>query len=333
MLRTALCDLFGIDVPIVQAAMGIGSSAELAAAVSNAGGLGSVGCWRRSREDVARQLDVLRDRTDRPFALNHLAPDHDEAALALTLAARPPVMSFALGDPGDLVERAHAVGSLVMHQVTTVEQAVRAAEGGVDVIIAQGGEAGGFGGTVASLPLVPQVVDAVHPLPVVAAGGIADGRGLAAALVLGAVGVNMGTRFLASQEARINIAWKEMILEAAAEDAVKVDFLNEVMPVPGTGGYGTVLRTLRTAFVDRWQGRSEEARQDAERLLAEVLPIMEQGRAHELLPAAGQSAGLVHEILPAAEIIERVVADARLALEQALREPAAPADSLARGSS
>src|SRR6266571_4854812 len=144
-------------------------------------------------------------------------------AFTFTLAARPPVIAFALGDPGDLVQRAHDVGSLVIQQVTTVQQAREAAERGVDVIIAQGGEAGGYGGTIATFTLLPQVVDAVRPLPVVAAGGIADGRGLAAALVLGAQGVNLGTRFLASVEAPISADWKQALLAAESEDAIKVE--------------------------------------------------------------------------------------------------------------
>ena len=129
----------------------------------------------------------------------------------------------------------------------------------------------------------------------------------------------MGTRFLASEEAQISPAWKQMIVDATAEDAVKVDVLNDIMPLPGSYGYGTVLRALRTPFIDTWQGRREEARRDAERLRAEVLPIQTQGRAHELFPAAGQSAGLVREVLPAARIVELIAADARRALERASR--------------
>ena len=164
--------------------------------------------------------------------------------------SRPPIISFALGDPGDLVQRAHDVGSLVIHQVHTVQQARQAAERGVDVLIAPGGEAGGYGGMVATFTLLPQVVDAVRPLPVVAAGGIADGRGVAAALVLGAVGVNIGTRFLASVEAPIPLGWKHRIVEAAGEEAIKVDVWNDILPVPGSLGYGTVIRALRTPFID-----------------------------------------------------------------------------------
>jgi enoyl-[acyl-carrier protein] reductase II len=185
MLQTPLCTLLGIEFPIIQAGMGVFTSAELAAAVSNAGGLGSVGTFLRPAEDLPQQLARLRAWTRRAFAVNHLVPTLDEGAFAHTLAARPPVIVLALGDPGDLVQRAHDVGSLVIQQVTTVPQAREAAARGVDVIIAQGGEAGGYGGTIATFALLPQVVDAVRPLPVVAAGGIADGRGLAAALVLG----------------------------------------------------------------------------------------------------------------------------------------------------
>jgi enoyl-[acyl-carrier protein] reductase II len=315
MLHTPLCDLLGIEIPIIQAGMGMGSSAELAVAVSNAGGLGSLGCWRRPPEDLERQLSIIRERTSRPFAMNHLVPELNETTFAMTLAARPPVISFALGDPGDLVKRAHDAGSLVIHQITTVGQARQAVERGVDLIIAQGEEAGGYVGAIAALPLIPQVVDAVRPVPVVAAGGIADGRGLAAALVLGAVGVNLGTRFVASEEAQINPRWKQMVADAVAEDAVKVEVLNDIMPSPGSFGYGTVLRSLRTEFIDTWEQRRDEAKRD-ERLRREVPTYFTQGRVHELFPAAGHSAGLIRGILPAGEIVRTIATEARQALER-----------------
>jgi nitronate monooxygenase/enoyl-[acyl-carrier protein] reductase II len=294
----------GIEFPIIQAGMGVFTSAELAAAVSNAGGLGSVGTFLRPVEDLPRQLARLRALTSRPCAVNHLVPALDEDAFAHTLAARPPVIALALGDPGDLA------------LVTTVPQAREAAARGVDVIIAQGGEAGGYGGTIATFTLLPQVVDAVHPLPVVAAGGIADGRGLAAALVLGAAGVNIGTRFLASVEAPIPLGWKHRIVEAEAQDAVKVEVWNDISPIPGSRGYGTVIRALRTPFIDTWQHRRDDARREADRLRGEVLAALQQGRIHELLPFAGESAGLVHDITPAGEIVQRLVAEARQALER-----------------
>jgi enoyl-[acyl-carrier protein] reductase II len=249
--------------------------------------------------------------------MNHLVTELDETTFAMTLAAKPGVISLALGDPGELVKQAHDAASLVVHQVTTVLQARQAAERGVDVIIAQGGEAGGYGGAVAALALIPQVVDAVSPLPVVAAGGIADGRGLAAALVLGAVGINVGTRFLATVEAQVSPVWKQMIVDADAEDAVRVEVLNDIMPGPGSDGYGTALRALRTPWIDTWQQRRGEAKREAERLRTEVLPIFTQGRVHELFPAAGQSAGLIHDIVPAGEIMRRIVAEAQQALERA----------------
>src|SRR5262249_25720728 len=162
------------------------------------GGLGSVGTLFRTTDAIKRDIDEVRALTNRNYAVNHIPPTFDAEAFRHTLAARPAVISFALGDPGNLVRQAQDVGSQVLVQVTTVAQAIEAAERGVDVIIAQGGESGGYGGSVSTIALVPQVVDAVSPIPVVAAGGIFDGRGIAAALMLGAVGVNLGT--LASKE-------------------------------------------------------------------------------------------------------------------------------------
>src|SRR5262245_46579912 len=266
MLKTPLCDLFGIEVPIILAPMGTCTSAELAAAVSNEGGLGGVGSLFRTTAAIKRDIDTVRKLTSRPFAINHIPQTLDAEAFRYTLDARPAVISFALGDPGDLVRQAHDVGSLVMLQVTTVTQAVQAAERGVDVIIAQGGEAGGYCGEVSTMTLVPQVVDAVSPIPVVAAGGIFDGRGIAAALMLGAVGVNLGTRFIASTEAPAPDEWKQAITAAESEDAIKVDVLNDISPLPGTVGFHTVLRSLHTTFIDEWSSKREVARRDRDRL-------------------------------------------------------------------
>ena len=204
MLRTPLCDLLDIEHPIIQAGMSTYTSPALVAAVTNAGGLGSLGVWRREVGDLERDLAELRGLTDGKFALNHVVPQLNDAAFTLSLTARPAVISFALDDAGELVKRVHDAGSLAMQQITTVRQAEEAAALGIDILVAQGGEAGGYGGVVATLALVPQVVDAVHPIPVVAAGGIADGRGLAAALVLGAAGGDNASRFLACEEAPIS---------------------------------------------------------------------------------------------------------------------------------
>jgi enoyl-[acyl-carrier protein] reductase II len=309
-MHTRICELLGIEFPVIQAGMSIFTSAELVCAVSNAGGLGSLGCWRRPPEDLARQLAVIRERTTRPFAINHVVPALDEAVFAMSLEARPALISLALGDPGDLVRRIHDAGIKAMQQVTTVAQAREAAERGVDIIVAQGSDGGGYIGTVGTLALVPQVVDAVRPIPVVAAGGIADGRGLAAAIMLGAEGINLGTRFLASDEAPVGPAWKRSIVEAAAEDAVRVDVVNDIMPNPGSLGYGTVLRSLRSPFIDTWRDRRDEARRQAERLLGELVTLTKQGRIGEAFPAAGQSAGMIGDIRPAAEILRRIVDEA-----------------------
>jgi enoyl-[acyl-carrier protein] reductase II len=318
MLKTTLCEVLGIEVPIILAAMGgTASSGEFAAAVSNQGGLGSIGSLFRTTAAVKRDIDVVREITNRNFAVNHIPPTLDADAFRYTLAARPAVISFALGDPGDLVRQAHDIGSKVMVQVTTVAQAIEAAERGVDVIIAQGGEAGGYGGSVSTMTLVPQVVDVVSPIPVVAAGGVFDGRGIAAALMLGAVGVNLGTRFLASKEAPIADEWKHAIAAAQSEDAVKVDVLNDIQPLPGTGGYGTVLRSLRTPFMDEWSTKREEARRERERLWADITARAQAGRRHETLLTAGQTAGGIKEILPVAEIMRQLLAETEMALSRA----------------
>jgi enoyl-[acyl-carrier protein] reductase II len=318
MLCTRLCELLGIEHPVIQASIGPWSSAELVAAVSSAGGLGSVGTALQTAEDLRKQLTRVRELTDKPFAVNHTARPFNEEAFALTLEARPKVVSFALGDPGDLVGRAHDAGVLFMHQVHTVQQAHRAAEKGVDVIVAQGSEAGGFGGTVSTMSLLPQVVDTVGPIPVVAAGGIAGGRGLAAALVLGAQGVNIGTRFLASAEARVDDEWKRRITAAESEDAVKVEFANHVFPAPSReGGYGALPRVLRTPFVEEWNQRRDEVEHEAERLSNDLITAIQQGRAHELVPFTGQTAGMIHEIMPAGEIVRRMVAEAEKTLQGA----------------
>ena len=318
-MRTRLCDLLGIEHPIIQAGMSIFTSAELVAAVSNAGALGSLGCWRRPADDLANQLALIRERTTRPIAINHLIPALDEAAFALTLKARPALVSMALADPGDLVKRIHDAGSLVMQQVTTVAQARQAAERGADIIVAQGNDGGGYVGPVGAMALIPQVVDAVRPIPVVAAGGIADGRGFAAALALGAEGINVGTRFLATDEAPIPLAWKKRIVSSAAEDSVFVEVLNDIMPNPGALGYGTVLRSIRSEFIDTWKPRRDEARKQAEKLLAQLVDLTKQGRIGEVFPAAGQSAGLIQDIVPAAEVVRRLIEEAQGALAQARR--------------
>jgi nitronate monooxygenase/enoyl-[acyl-carrier protein] reductase II len=314
MLKTPLCDVLGIDTPIILAPMGSCTSAELAAAVSNQGGLGGIGSLFRTTAAIKRDIDVVKTLTNRHFAVNHIPQMLDADAFRHTLQARPAVISFALGDPGELIQQAHDVGARVMLQVTTVTQAKQAAERGVDVIIAQGWEAGGYCGDVSTLALVPQVVDAVSPIPVVAAGGIFDGRGIAAALMLGAAGVNIGTRFIASQESPASSRWKQAIVGAQSEDSFKAEVLNDITPLPGTAGFGTVLRSLHTPFLDEWSAKREEARRESENLKRQVFITHQAGRQHDTLLTAGQTAGGISEVLPVAEIMRRLIAETEAAL-------------------
>jgi enoyl-[acyl-carrier protein] reductase II len=322
MRRTPLCDLLGIEYPIIQAAIAPYTTPELVAAVSNAGGLGSITTAMRPLATIRQEIERTRKLTDRPFAINFTLSTFDAEAFELALAARPAVISLALGDPGELVERIHAAGSLVMQQVHTATQARQVAARGVDIIIAQGTEAGGFTGTVSAMALIPQVVDAAGNIPVVAAGGIADGRGLAAALVLGAQGANIGTRFLASTEAGAGEPWKQAILAAESESAVKVNEWFEVFPRSQGDVYDTSPRALRTPFLDGWQQHPEQARQDAERMQGEIIGGLRAGRLHEYVPFTGQTAGMIRDVLPAAEIVRRLVAEAEAALGKLHTAPA-----------
>ncbi|MEA5454100.1 nitronate monooxygenase [Sinomonas sp. JGH33] len=317
MLRTPVCGLLGIEHPILQAGMGpFGSGAALAAAVSNAGALGTLGGSLRPHDDLRAQVRLLKESTDRPFVVNFTQPwlqQHSDS-IDVVLELGVPIVSLALGDPGAIPRRAHDAGALFIQQVHTVEQALLAAERGVDVVIAQGTEAGGFGGTIGMAALVPQVVDAVDPLPVLAAGGIADGRGLAAAVVLGAQGANIGTRFLASVEASISEAWKRAIIAAGSAAAVKAPVWDQIFPKPGNGAFDVVPRALETEFIRRWEADSAGAAARAEELKQEMADGIQQGRMEEFVPFGGQSAGLIREILPAAEIVSRLVAEASRAL-------------------
>ena len=222
MVRTRLCDLLGIEHPIIAAPMGPTiSGPELAAAVSNAGGLGTIS-WDASPPELLRGLiRRVRALTDRPFGVNFILPLMQEGQVAVCLEERVPVLSFFWGDPAPYVEQAHAAGGLVLHQVGSAAAAERAARAGVDAVVAQGGEAGGhLAGDVSTLVLVPRVVEAVAPVPVVAAGGIADARGLVAALALGAEGAGLGKRFLARAEANAHARDKPRVVAGTEADTV-----------------------------------------------------------------------------------------------------------------
>jgi nitronate monooxygenase/enoyl-[acyl-carrier protein] reductase II len=312
MLRTPLCDALGVEVPIIGAPFGPWDQVDLAAAICEAGALGSVGTALRGPDELRAQWERLRKLTDRPFAINHTVRPFDEAAFAATLAFRPAAISFHLGVAADLVARAHEAGILWIQQVMSRAQAEEALAAGADVVVAQGGEAGGNGGWVSTIVLVPQVVDLAGDVPVVAAGGIADGRGLAAALALGAQGVSMGTRFLAATEMRIADEWKQRIVEADALDAVKVANSERVMPPFNRPGGPAEPRALSTPLIAHLRDHPEWI--DPAVTGARLREALLAGRGHEYLPFSGQSVGLIDDVLPAAEIVRRVVAEAEAVL-------------------
>jgi enoyl-[acyl-carrier protein] reductase II len=311
-LRTPVCDLLGIEAPIIGAPFGPWDQVAQAAAISAAGALGSVGTAVRSVGELQDQWRRLRELTDKPFAINHTIRPFGPEAFAATLDFSPAAISFHLAVPADLIERAHERGILWIQQVVDRRQAEEAVAAGADVIVAQGGEAGGHAGSVATMVLVPQVVDVAGDIPVLAAGGIADGRGLAAALALGAQGVSMGTRFLAARALAIADEWKRRIVTADALDAVKVPHSDRVLPPYTMPGARVEPRALTTPLIAQLQAHPEWI--DPATMGPRLREAVTQGGGHEYLPFAGQSAGLIDEILPEAEIIERVMAQAEAVL-------------------
>jgi NAD(P)H-dependent flavin oxidoreductase YrpB (nitropropane dioxygenase family) len=319
MIRTPVCDLLGIEHPIALGGMGSIYSPDLVAAVSSAGGLGAMGCHYMRAEQIRTATAAIRERTNKAFALNFLIFDIDEDSFAAALALRPPAMAFAWPRPEQdvtsFIARAHDAGCKVTFMAGGVPEAVRAAEGGADVIIAQGTEGGGHVGWQASLALVPMVVDAVAPIPVLAAGGIADGRGLAAALALGADGVLLGTRFLASRESPLHPNFKQAIVDSDGHDTL----LSEIPDIAaGVVWPGAMSRSRRNRFIERWAGREWALRRGRAEALAGVQAARKSGDAEEAVLSMGQDAGLIHDIPPAAEIVARIAADAERILRERL---------------
>ena len=326
-MKTALCTRLGIEFPIIQAPMGGAVGPALAAAVSNAGGLGMLVLWRANEEAMRRQIKEVRALTSRPFGVNLNLDFPQEERLAICLEEGVPIISFFWQDPSALVPRAKSGSAIVMHTVGSAADAKRAVDCGVDIVVAQGWEAGGhLRGTVATMPLIPAVVDAVSPTPVVAAGGIADGRGLAAVLALGAAGAWIGTRFLASHEAAIHTRYRERLLEANESDTVYLENLFDV------GWPNAPHRTLRNQTVDVWEaaGRpSSGKRPGQDEVIAtsrSIGPIVRyqsytpgsdaEGDIDAMSLWAGQSVGLVSRLQSAHDIVHEIVDEAQLILRQ-----------------
>ena len=360
-LWTPLCDMLGIRFPVLQAGMVPGGSPELAAAVSNAGGLGVLGASGWEPEDIRQKIRWIRDHTNNPFGvdlqlpvsmadvddnreevkatLHFDYPDHvawvkdavqrhsvPEAKAGKSFAYNPafirrqvevileeevPVFVSALGPPGWMTEDAHKLGMKVIGMAGSPRHARRHVDAGVDIVVAQGSEAGGHTGRIATMVLVPQVVDAISPVPVVAAGGIGDGRGIAAALSLGAQGVWCGTLFLSSNEAAVPDIHKRRIVEGRSEDWV-ISRLSS----------GKTARYFNNVLVQEWADSGLQALPMP--LQGMLIEDMEQGvvegHLEELeLNSGGQVGGLIGKRRPAARIVEDLVKEASEALARISR--------------
>jgi NAD(P)H-dependent flavin oxidoreductase YrpB (nitropropane dioxygenase family) len=320
-MRTPLCDFLDIEAPVVLAPMGGAVTPRLAAAVSNAGALGMLPLTWTPPDEIASVVHEMQQATERPFGVNlGLAwEQHERLASALTAGVR--VVSFFWGDASGVISQARDAGAVVFVTVGTAEEGRAAVAAGANIIVAQGWEAGGHvWGTVSTLALVPRVVDAVAPVPVVAAGGIADGRGLAAVLALGAVGAWIGTRFLAAQEAAIHPDYRRRILAASEAETFYGTLFDRGWP-------DAPHRTLRNSTVEAWEragkpesgsrpGESDEpaSRSDGSPInrYAASTPTANMSGDVEPLPHwAGQGVGLVTREESAADIVRSLVAEAQ----------------------
>jgi len=319
MLQTRVCALLGITHPVVLGGMAGHTGPELVAAVSRAGGLGILGCSGRAPDTIARFAAEIRERTDRPFGLNLLVFGVDEATIAATLAARPPVFSTAWAWPEQdlrtLFARAHDIGAKVMHMVATVAEASRAVEAGADLVVAQGTEGGGHVGLMGTMALVRQVVRAVAPVPVLAAGGIADGAGLAAALALGAEGVLLGTRFLATPEAPVPEGYKRAIVAHDGHQTLLTEIPDIISGRVWPGAYA---RVARNTLVEAWIGREGELRYWRAEVAAQTQAAWKADDADHGVLYMSQIAGLITTVEPAAVVVERLVSEAEAILRQRL---------------
>jgi len=320
---TPITRRLNIQYPVFQAGMGFVAHAELAAAVSNAGGLGCIGSGSMSARELKEQIQRCYDLTDKPFAVDilfaEIKADKNNATVVryasnvqklidITFEARVPVIVSGLGNPAGIVPQARKSGVTVMSLCGNVKQARRLEASGVDVIIAQGHEAGGHTGRIGTMTLVPQIIDAVR-VPVLAAGGLADGRGLLASLALGAEGVWMGSRFVASIEAYAHSNYKNKIVEID-EEGTTITRCHSGKPC----------RLIRNKFTDSWIGREAEIKPFPIQSSEYGFPLAEkaryEGKVEEGGMACGQSAGLINSIKPAGQIVRDVMAEAQAALEE-----------------
>lgn len=309
-LTTALTQRLAIEHPVLLAPMDLVADARLTAAVSAAGGFGILGGGYGDEAWLRAQLDALGESGQR-YGVGFITWSLARAPhlLDLALERRPAAIMLSFGDAAPFIERAHRSGALAICQVQSIAMAQAAVAAGADILVAQGTEAAGHGATRGLMTLLPEVIDAVGAaLPVVAAGGIADGRGLAAALMLGASGVLMGTRFYATQEAAGADAAKQRIVRADGDATVRGMVFDITRrrdwPAPFTG------RCLRNAHTERWSGREIELLHRVDEVSREYEAARTSGNFDVAAVIAGEASGLVHDIVRARDVVQRVVQQA-----------------------
>lgn len=330
-LKTRLTDMLGLEVPIIQAPIGSATCPKLAAAVANAGALGMLAVTWRDEAATREVITETNRRTDGVFGVNIVA-DSDakdiptETHVEISLDEGIDIFSFSFGDATPYIDQIHSHDGTVLQTVGSAAEAKTAVDAGVDILVAQGWEAGGHvQSEVATLPLVPRIVDAVPDTPVIAAGGIADGRGIAAVLTLGADGAWLGTRFLATEEAHVHRLYRQRILEADETETVYSGLFDEGWP-------GVPHRVIENTTVTDWEsaGRPKTERPGEGEVVAETdngTPIRRyedslavpgmSGAVEELPLYAGQSAGLTHEVQPAEGLVTTLTEETIEALERA----------------
>ncbi len=317
-LSTAFTKLLSVRHPIALAPMGGSAGGALAAAVSNGGGLGLLGGGSGDPAWLQRELAIVAEQTDRPWGIGFLTWALEPAALNQALEHRPRVVMLSFGDPTQFVEPVRRAGAALILQVTTLDEARQAVDLGADIIVAQGTESGGHGARHgrSTLPFVPVVVDLADPIPVLAAGGIADGRGVAAALALGAAGALIGTRFQATLEALVDPAASKAIVAANAEDTERNSTLDIARGSAWPEAY--VARTLGNPFLEQWRGRDAELAADsaAQRAYRDAVA---RGDIPPLPVWAGEGVDLITELAAAADLVEALAAQAEQALARAGR--------------
>ena len=316
-IRTALTEALGLEYPIALAPMASVSGGRLAAAVSNAGGLGLVGGGYGNHAWLRDELSVVKAETARPWGVGLITWTTTPETVQLALSYEPHALMLSFGDPHPYVPAIKEAGCKLICQVQGLEGARAAKAAGADVIVAQGTEAGGHGATRATLPLVPAVVDAVAPMSVLAAGGIADGRGLAAALMLGAQGVLMGTRFYAATESLGHWRAKERIVAAEGVQTQRTRVFDAVRRYEWPDGYTG--RALRNPFLERWDGREDDltAALDAEgRTFQEAV---REGDFDTAMVWAGEAVDLIASVADAGELVRSIGAEAESSLRSTNR--------------